>query len=361
MKSEPVRWWIAAPVIAILLVVVPIPDWVVERFYSRGFFPYLQGFVTGLSNLVPLAILDLIILGAAILFVVRIVKLFKAGVFAGAWEGFRRLVRVTGFIVILFVCFWGLNYRRVPLETAIHTSAARPTVDQLQAAIGDANALASRLRSGALWTADQPSYASVDRDLRAPINAALALLQQPLLVTPGRPKYSLILTPFFTWAGVSGMVDPLALESIVNPDLLPFERPFVLAHEWAHLAGHADEAEASAVGWLACMQAGPAMAYSASMYLIVEGGGALPRKAWQETRAKLDPLVRADLDALAKRMERERPLVRRTAFRAYDQYLKINRVDDGVTSYSRALSLILGSPFRDALASYRVSRDPQPR
>ena len=45
------------------------------------------------------------------------------------------------------------------------------------------------------------------------------------------------MTPFFTWTGVDGMINPLALESIVHPDLLPFERPFVLAHEWAHLAG----------------------------------------------------------------------------------------------------------------------------
>ncbi len=66
-----------------------------------------------------------------------------------------------------------------------------------------------------------------------------------------------MLTPFFTWAGVTGMMNPFGLETIVHPDLLPFERPFVLAHEWAHLAGHADEAEASAVGWLACMNGGP--------------------------------------------------------------------------------------------------------
>ena len=44
------------------------------------------------------------------------------------------------------------------------------------------------------------------------------------------------------------MLNPFGLETIVLPDLLPYERPFVVAHEWAHLAGHADEAEASAIG-----------------------------------------------------------------------------------------------------------------
>ena len=97
--------------------------------------------------------------------------------------------------------------------------------------------------------------------------------------TPGRPKFSLLLTPFFTWTGVDGMINPLALESIVHPDLLPFERPFVLAHEWAHLSGHADEAEASAVGWLACMNGPPPLAYSASLYLIMEARAALPPRS----------------------------------------------------------------------------------
>ena len=72
------------------------------------------------------------------------------------------------------------------------------------------------------------------------------------------------------------MINPLALETIVHPDLLPFERPFVLAHEWAHLSGHADEAEASAIGWLACMRGGPELAYSANLYLIDTAGGAMP-------------------------------------------------------------------------------------
>ena len=117
---------------------------------------------------------------------------------------------------------------------------------------------------------------------------ALAQLGRPTLFRPCRPKFSFILGPFFTWAGVNGMLNPLALESIVHADLLPAERGFVLAHEWAHLAGQADEAEASAVGWLACMKGGPALAYSASLYLILEAGGALPPSARSKAFPSLD-------------------------------------------------------------------------
>ena len=46
---------------------------------------------------------------------------------------------------------------------------------------------------------------------------------------------------------------PFLLETLLNPDLTPPERPAVLAHEWAHLAGYAPEDDASFVGLLAAL------------------------------------------------------------------------------------------------------------
>src|SRR5262249_36745603 len=146
------------------------------------------------------------------------------------------------------------------------------------------------------------------------------------------------------------------LESIVHPDLLPFERPFIVGHEWGHLAGAADEAEASAIGWLACMQGEPIFAYSASLYLIQEAGSVLPPARWQQSLAKLDPAVREDLDLIAQREARRNPRVQKTAFRVYDTNLKANRVDDGVASYDRALTIILSPKFRDAFVQIREVR-----
>jgi hypothetical protein len=139
----------------------------------------------------------------------------------------------------------------------------------------------------------------------------------------------------------------------VHPDLLPFERPFVLAHEWGHLAGQADEAEASAVGWLACLNGPPAAAYSASLYLIMEAAAALPPAVRRTAVSGLDPAVRADLLAIADRVQRQQhPAVQDAAQRAYNEFLKANRVEDGTASYGRALTLILASPVYDAMGTY---------
>ena len=87
---------------------------------------------------------------------------------------------------------------------------------------------------------------------RAAFSATMRALGHTAAVEPGRLKSSLA-GPYFRWAGVDGMISPFTLEVLGNPDLLPFERAFVAAHEWGHLAGFGDEAEASFIGWVTCM------------------------------------------------------------------------------------------------------------
>jgi hypothetical protein len=248
---------------------------------------------------------------------------------------------------------WGCNYRRIPLEQTLSGgAAAKVTEDSLYEVVIDASAVAGRARP---VVHGQPvrAFAETARILRDPMNTALTRLNRRTLGQPGRPKFSVVLTPFFTWAGVDGMINPLALESIVHPDLLPFERPFLLAHEWAHLAGHADEAEASAVGWFACMNGPPELAYSASLYLVMEASSALTGERRRRALATLDAGVRIDLDAIRRRLQRQQPQVQHAASQVYDKYLKANRVADGLASYNRSLAVILSPPLRDALINYR--------
>ena len=358
LNPEPIRWVVLAPVIAVIVSVTPIPAWIVDDFYSRDMYMWLQHVMTTATNILPFALLDLLLIGmiTSVLFrAYRLVQVTKQrGIMDALWEAFRRTVRAVSILAILFLWGWGFNYRRVPLhETLAGGVPAKPTVEMLTVALSDAAALAMRLRPVA-----QPEgrLHSIALDLREPMNAALRSLNREPLQTPSRPKTSLVLSPFFNWAGITGMMNPLGHESILLPDLLPYERPFVLAHEWAHLAGHADEAEASAIGWLACMKGSPTLGYSASLYLIMETADALPESARDPVLKRLDAGVRTDLDAIFARMRKQRPTVQRTASRVYDEYLRANRVADGTASYGRALQLILSPTFRDALSSYTITK-----
>ena len=178
------------------------------------------------------------------------------------------------------------------------------------AGFADSSALASQLRR--MTVDDQGNLHTIRLALREPMNLALKSLGRVPLETPSQPKFSLVLTPFFRLSGVTGMINPFGLETIVFPDLLPFERPFVLAHEWGHLSGHADEAEASAVGWLACMKGDAVLGYSASLYLVMETARAMPDDVREKAMARLDAGVRADIDAIANRMQAQNPAVQQT-------------------------------------------------
>lgn len=336
-----VRGWWALPLLAIVVFVIPWPALLVEHWYSRVLFPRVQALVTSVSNVIPLAWMDVGLVLIAVFLISVMVRVVRPrdgrGWIGGLWDGARRIIRLAAVLALLFLVFWGLNYRRLPLETTLGGTVSSP--EAVRTLAQQAARQANLLRDTA--AARNADYAAIADRLPSSFQEALSRLSLPRLAVPGRPKVSHVLTPFFTAAGVTGMLNPVALESIVHPDLLPLERPMVLAHEWAHLAGLADEADASALAWLACVTGDAGLAYSAHLFVVLETASAMPRADWVAIRETLSPGVREDIAALAERLTRQRPEVRRQAFRVYDGYLRSNRVEDGVRSYSRVLRVLL--------------------
>ena len=158
---------------------------------------------------------------------------------------------------------------------------------------------------------------------------------------PGRMKSS-IFGPYFRWTSVDGMVNPFGLEALANPDLLPFEVPFVAAHEWAHLAGYADESEASFLAWLTCLRGDPLAEYSGWLSAFSQARLALPPRV-RATLPRLDPGPQQDLQEIAAVYRKSSPSVSQAARRTYDSYLKANRVSEGIESYDAVLKLMLGT------------------
>lgn len=316
---------------AVAAAILPVPPSFVERWYSRGFYPRLQAVLTPATNLVPLALADvgvgLLIIGIVVWFVrVRPITVRKL---SGA------IVTTAAVLYLLFAVIWGFNYRRVRLEEKLAFDRARIT---REGATRLANDAASRIN--ALYVSGHA--ATMDgRRLEAAVADAQRALGDWRPFRPGAPKSSL-LSLYFRKAAIDGMTDPFFLEIILNPDLLPFERPMVLAHEWAHLAGYAHEAEANFVAWLACLRGdGPAQ-YSGWLATYEHAVSALPR----DVRRGLTPLdagPRADLRAMFDRYQRSSPRVRNAARGVYDSYLRANRVEEGIASYGAVLRLMLAT------------------
>ena len=158
-----------------------------------------------------------------------------------------------------------------------------------------------------------------------------------------RPKRSL-LTWYFRKAAIDGMTDPLFLEVIVNPDVLPVERPAVLAHEWAHLAGYADESEANYIAWLACMRRYAAARYSGWLSAYQHPPGRCRARS-ANAACGIESRRRQRSGSRRPTVCPIQPTVRAAAQGAYDSYLRANRIEEGIANYNAVVRLMLGTTF----------------
>ena len=141
------------------------------------------------------------------------------------------------------------------------------------------------------------------------------------------------------------MTDPYFLETLIDDSVLRVERPMVIAHEWAHLAGFADESEASFAGWLTCIHGSAANQYSAWLFVFQEMMPIVRAEARSELVRRLAPGPLGDLQAIAERARQANPGASRISSLVYDRYLKANRIPSGVANYGEVAGLMLGAQF----------------
>tara|TARA_B100001123_G_scaffold378638_1_gene446892 strand:+ start:550 stop:1563 length:1014 start_codon:yes stop_codon:yes gene_type:complete len=320
----------------------------VERWFTTGFYPPVQRILTSLSNLFPVAALDLLVIGVGSWLIWhwwRALRYEKGSPrLRRAYAATMSTITAVAVVYLLFLVFWGLNYRRVPLSHRLVFETQAPTTSEAMVLAREAAAQLNRLHASAHamgW--EEPLWKS--ETFRQSADDLQRVLGHSSPALPGRLKRT-IFGSVFRWNGVNGMVNPFGLEVLENPDLLPFERPFVLAHEWAHLAGYADEAEANFVGWLTCVRAHESAQYSGWLYLYSEILTQLPAQERKQVEGVLAMGPRRDREAIVARSQRGvLPVFQQASWSAYDRYLKVNRVETGIRSYGAVLTLILQAKF----------------
>lgn len=330
---------------AVAFALLPLPRSLVESVYSQRLYPLIRQTVTAVTRRADLPLFDVLLVGGilALLFW-WFVSLRRAP----RGRRLRELARVAGVTVVLaaglyltFLATWGLNYRREALATRLGYSAARVTTVEIE---GLARVAIQRLNRAY----DESEHATWPQlsELPGNLGQAFERAQRRLgvsSVTSGLVPQRSLLTPYFRRAGIDGMVDPFFLQVLLNDGVLPFERPFVTAHEWAHVAGFAHEAEANFVAWLTCLEGDERMRYAGWSFLVPRLVAALPADTQSQLWADVGSGPLADFAAVRARLSRAIPVVRQSARRVNDQYLRANRVASGVASYGEVLQLAVGT------------------
>lgn len=346
--------------VALLFALVRFPASFIERFYSNGIYPIFQAALTPVTNLFPFAVVDVlyIALGVALpaWWITRIVRAKRGQRLKTAGSLFFHTAVVAALIFIGFQLLWGFNYERRPLVAKLDYDEQRLSPESLREltrrTTGRLNAEYAAARGGA-----QPDEAEWRRQLHDSFDDTVKHLGNRRGIAAAIPKTSL-LNFYLAAAGIEGFVNPFGHEVILNREALPFEKPFLLAHEWSHLAGFADESEANFVGLLACVRSDSAALRYSGLLAFYQYLPAPPAKQGGEADAmpRLLPEIVADLRAISEREERHRSeTVSRAQWAMYDRFLKASGVEAGVASYSQLVRLVLGTRFESEWVPARHS------
>jgi hypothetical protein len=304
------------------------PSGVVEGLYARTIFPEVSRLAGRFADSVPFSWLDASILGGFLLLVLLLAKR------KWAW-----LVNVVAGLYLIFFWTWGLNYHRQPLNSKLELDSARmqpPAMTEFaRRAALELNRLHDEKQK---YVYDEMlTHAEAARRVRR----VIAIIDGSDWESASRIKISWISSPWLRAAGVDGVFNPLAHEPIISSTMLDVERPFVIAHELAHVRGYPDEGDANVIATFATlMSEDPAFQYSGwlNLWLYLRS---------RETEKLLDTGPRRDIQRLFERARAEQVRWINDFQQALlDWFLKANSVDEGVRSYSRVVLLVSGSePF----------------
>ena len=161
-----------------------------------------------------------------------------------------------------------------------------------------------------------------------------------------RPKF-FTFTPLYSGVGVLGSMGPFFAEAQLNRDLLPVQLPFTYAHEFSHLLGVSNEAEANYWAYRACTESDvQAMRYCGYLgllpYVLSNASSLLTKVQFQEWVRTIRPeIITTYNEKQGYWRKRYSPVIGKVQEVTYNLFLKGNRIPSGRKNYAEVISLLL--------------------
>ena len=304
----------------------------VENGYSRPLFPIISHILSFGADAVSFSWFDVWIL-AGIFVLIYSIRSRKPGV----------LIFAVSASYLWFFWSWGINYHRPRLETKLLLRSDNITPAEVERFAQTAAAELNRLWPSVPQSQPTPEVAMLAAQR---VRTVMGRIEGRDWVAADRIKHSVFAQGWFRISGIEGMFNPFGHEALVTSDLLPFEYPFVMTHELAHVRGIPNEGDANLVAVFATLSSNvPAFEYSGwfQLWLYLRN---------PERDKLLDPGPRHDLQAFFERVRSQQVAWANNLQSAVlDWHLKANDVGEGVASYSRFVGLAIAS--QDTWDRYR--------
>ncbi len=343
---------LAAIVLRVLFGIFPS---LCEYLYSRGFFLAIRWVFDHTTGQLPFALLYILFFIMLFWGLWRIYRSFKGRKASRSWRQWywdtaRATGNFLGGLIFVFLVIWGYNYARIPLEQQIGIDARELYVKELRAEADYImqEAAAARTEIGAIDTfalteAYFPDAAALEEEMRQCLVAVLKEWNYP---TVGRVRGRQLAPKGLLYGfNSSGVYMPFTGEGHIESALHILQKPFTLAHEMAHGYGFGDEGTCNFLGYMACLRSkNPAIRYSGQLnywrYVFGELLYSDP-EYYLQRRPEIDRGMFNDLEAIYAEMDKYFEFVPGLQELAYEAYLKMQGVKEGLQSYDRMVLMVV--------------------
>ena len=315
----------------------------IAEWYARTVYPPLSAALSAFSSLFPFPLMEISVIGFVLALILYPIRLRKKGI------RLRKIIfregEILAWVYVWFYLAWGLNYYRhniytrlqtppVTYEEALFKSFLNDYTERLNAtyqANTQIDAETLRVEIGAFYTNLPPVY---------------GLTKPQSWQTPKE----FLLTPIYSKVSVLGSMGPFFAEAQLNADLPEVQYPFTYAHEFSHLLGVSNEAEANYWAYRACTESSsPTLQYCGYFglfpYVLSNASRLLTQEdfdAWVQT---IRPEVREQFNTKNEYWrEKYSPFIGHIQDFAYNLFLKGNKIDSGKKNYAEVIGLLLSLP-----------------
>ncbi len=325
-----------------------------ESVYSTGIYYRTIRPYSLLTGKLPFSLAEILVICLAVLLVYALVGAVvalvrKPGVFLkGLPAKGLKLAHLLVAVYLLFNLVWGINYNRLTFAEISGLPVEPASVHELAGLARQLTFMANNLRS--MVSEDERGITTLPAGVRDMLGRAHLGFEEAARIYPqlggryGYPK-GVMLSRYWSYAGITGFYFPFTAEANVNVDIPHFMLPSVTAHEMAHQRGFAREDEANYIAYLTCLlHPDPDFKYSGVMLALMYTMEQLHRyhsETWREVRNEFSAGVRRDLGEWREYWERYQGTLNRVSANINNVYLKANRQQDGVYSYGRMVDLLL--------------------
>ena len=312
-----------------------------SEWYMIKIYPSVATFLSTISSLFPFSVYDVFIV-IAVLYLLKLILFliirrtsFKSFLFS--------LVRFVTILIAWFYFSWGISYFRKDYYNRTSIQETAFNADNLR-----------EFTSHFISQANN-SYAEFEvmekEEIRKEIEKAYNRVYEPLAINWPNGKRrvkKMVFESLFTKMGISGYYGPFFNEIHINNYSLNFTYPFTLAHEMAHQFGIAKESEANLYAYIVCINSDDERirysAYASIISYLLNDVRALMPDEYEEVINSVKPEIIDDLQRNRKHwLSARNETLSDVQNKAYDAYLKGNRISSGRENYSEVVGLLISS------------------